>query len=136
MSYTRFVALIPTVFAPLCAYLQSQKETSDGIGFIDSTPIIVCSNKRTHSHKVFKGMAELGTTTKGWFYGFKLYLVCNHQGELISCAITPGNVDDRTPLPTMTEGMMGKLFGDKGYLSKELFEELFERRIKNSFHVN
>src|SRR5436190_15667794 len=102
LSYKRFVALIPTVFAPLCAYLQSRKATSDGIAFIDSTPIIVCHPKRIHSHKVFKGVAEIGKTTKGWFYGFKLHLICNHRGELISCYISPGNVDDRAPVPEMT----------------------------------
>jgi hypothetical protein len=39
LSYNRFIALVPTVFAPLCAYLQSQKANFDGIGFVDSTPI-------------------------------------------------------------------------------------------------
>lgn len=66
LSYNRFIALVPTIFAPLCAYLQSQKATSDGISFIDSTPIIVCHPKRIRSHKVFKGIAEIGKTTKGF----------------------------------------------------------------------
>ena len=130
LSYNRFVALIPTIFAPLCAYLQSKKATSDGIGFVDSTPIVVCHSKRIYSHKVFKGIAEIGKTTKGWFYGFKLHLICNHKGELISCRITPGNVDDRTPIPKMTKDLLGKLFGDKGYISKKLFDELFSRGLQ------
>jgi hypothetical protein len=130
LSYTRFVALIPTVFAPLCAYLQSRKASSDGISFVDSTPIVVCHPKRIHGHKVFKGIAALGKTTKGWFYGFKLHLICNHQGELISCQITPGNVDDRTPIQKMTKNLFGKLFGDKGYISKKLFDDLFSRGLQ------
>lgn len=130
MSYNRFIALVPTIFAPLCAYLQSQKATSDGIGFIDSTPIIVCHPKRIRSHKVFKGIAEIGKTTKGWFYGFKLHLICNHKGELHSCYITPGNTDDRSPVPEMTRDLLGKLFGDKGYISKKLFDELFSRGLQ------
>ena len=130
LSYNRFVALIPTIFAPLCAYLQSRKATSDGIGFIDSTPIIVCHPKRIRSHKVFKDFAEIGKTTKGWFYGFKLHLICNHKGELISCHITPGNVDDRSPVRKMSKDMHGKLFGDKGYISKRLFDELFSRGLQ------
>jgi hypothetical protein len=130
LSYKRFVALIPTVFAPLCAYLQSRRATSDGIAFIDSTPIIVCHPKRINSHKVFKGVAEIGKTTKGWFYGFKLHLICNHRGELISCHITPGNIDDRNPVPEMTKDLFGKLFGDKGYISKKIFNELFARGLQ------
>jgi hypothetical protein len=130
LSYNRFIALVPRSFAPLCAYLQSQKATSDGIGFIDSTPIVVCHPKRIHSHKVFKGIAKIGKTTKGWFYGFKLHLICNHKGELISCHLTPGNVDDRAPVPKMTKDLFGKLFGDKGYISKKLFDELFSRKLQ------
>jgi Transposase DDE domain len=125
LSYNRFIALVPTVFAPLCAYLQSQKAHFYGIGFVDSTPIIVCHSKRIYGHKVFKGIAEIGKSTKGWFYGFKLHLICNHRGELVSCQITPGNVDDRSPIPEMAKDLFGKLFGDKGYISKKLFDALF-----------
>jgi hypothetical protein len=52
--------------------LQSRFAKTDGIAFIDSTPIVVCHSKRIHSHKVFKEIAAIGKTTKGWFYGFKL----------------------------------------------------------------
>ena len=129
LSYNRFIALVPSVFAPLCAYLQSRKASSTGIGFVDSTPIM-CHPKRIYGHKVFKGIAEIGKTTKGWFYGFKLHLVCNHRGELVACQITPGNIDDRTPIPEMTSNLFGKLFGDKGYISKKLFEDLFSRGLQ------
>ncbi len=44
--------------------------------------------------------------------------------------LTPGNVDDRKPLPQMTKDLFGKLFGDKGYLSQALFEELYERGLE------
>jgi len=47
-------------------------------------------------------------------YGFKLHLVCNDKGELLSFCLTPGNVDDRDPqtLKTLTKKLFGKLFGD------------------------
>jgi len=85
LSYTRFVALIPRLFVPLCAFLQTLRASYDGIGFIDSTPIAVCHNKRTASHRVFQGLAKLGKTTKGWFYGFKLHLICNSRAEFCIC---------------------------------------------------
>ena len=66
----------------------------------------------------------------GWFYGFKLHLIVNEQGELLAVHLTPGDVDDRMPLPEMTKGLFGKLFGDKGYLSQALFEQLFERGLE------
>lgn len=127
ISYTRFVARIPRIFVPLCAFLQSIRAEFDGIGFIDSTSIAVCNNKRISSHTVFRDFAQLGKTTKGWFYGFKLHLVCNSQGELCACRITPGNCDDRKPVEQMTMNMFGKLFGDKGYIDQSLNQTLIER---------
>ena len=34
----------------------------------------------------------------GWFYGFKLHLICSEKGEILNFMLTPGNVDDREPL--------------------------------------
>jgi len=55
-----------------------------GISFIDSTPLRVCHIRREHSHKVFKGMATKGQCSIGWFFGFKLHIVINDKGEIIS----------------------------------------------------
>ena len=66
----------------------------------------------------------------GWFYGFKLHLIVNEQGELLTLHLTPGNVDDRKPLEEMTQNLFGKLFGDKGYISQALFQTLFERGLE------
>ena len=95
-----------------------------GISFIDSTPLTVCHNKRISRHRVFEGFAERGKTTMGWFYGFKLHLIINHDGEIIACALTPGNIADRVPLPKIIQRVFGKLFGDKGYLSQTLRDDL------------
>jgi hypothetical protein len=62
----------------------------------------------------------------GWFYGFKLHLVANDRGELLACHLTPGNVDDRKPVPTLAKRLFGKLFGDKGYISQQLVGQLLE----------
>ena len=63
----------------------------------------------------------------GWFFGFELHLICNEKGEILNFMITPGDVDDRKPLEykTFVEFMYGKLVGDKGYISKNLFQRLF-----------
>jgi hypothetical protein len=130
VSYNRFVELMPSALVPLGAYLQSRKGGCSGISFIDSTSLKVCHNRRIHSHKVFAGCARRGKTSVDWFYGFKLHLVTNDCGELLSIRLTPGNVDDRRPVPEMVKGMFGKLFGDKGYVSQPLFETLFEREVQ------
>ena len=60
-------------------------------------------------------MAQRGKSSTGWFYGFKLHAAINHRGELIAVRVTPGNTDDRKPVPDLTTACFGKLFGDKGY---------------------
>ena len=126
VSYPRFVALMPSVLGPLSAYLRQQYGRCTGISFIDSTTLSVCDNHRIHYHRVFSGLAERGKSSMGWFYGFKLHFVVNDCGELLACRLTPGNVDDRTPVPILCSRLFGKLFGDKGYLSQPLFEQLME----------
>lgn len=52
-------------------------------------------------------------------FGFKLHLIINDKGELLAFQLTPANVDDRVPVPDMTQDLIGKLFGDPMvYLTK------------------
>ena len=101
-----------------------------GISFIDSTSLEVCHIKRASSNRVFKGLARKGKTTKGWFYGLKLHLVINEYGELLSWVLTPGNVNDRVPIFQLLKELFGKLFGDRGYISQELADQLLEIGIQ------
>jgi hypothetical protein len=130
VSYNRFVELMPSTLVPLCGYLQSRKGECSGISFIDSTSLKVCHNRRIHSHKVFAGCARRGKTSVDWFFGFKLHLVTNDCGELLALRLTPGNTDDRQPVPEMVKGLFGKLFGDKGYISQPLFETLYNEQVQ------
>jgi hypothetical protein len=126
VSYERFVILMPSVFGPLSAYLKSLYGNCSGISFIDSTALEVCDNHRIHNHKVFKGIAERGKGSMGWFYGLKVHLAINDRGEILACQITPGNVDDRKPVPALCKRLFGKLIADRGYISQSLFEQLLE----------
>ena len=131
VSYDRFVYLIPRAVIPMFVYLQSCGiDKTTGISFIDSTALKVCHNKRIARNRVFEGFAKIGKTTMGWFYGFKLHLLINDQGGLLSYRLTAGNVDDREVVEAMSECLFGKLFGDKGYVSRILFEKLLGKGIK------
>lgn len=130
VSYSRFLELIPETSALLWAYLQTRFGECRGISFIDSTAIKVCHNRRISRHRVFQGIAGRSKTSVGWFYGFKLHLIINDLGELLAAELTPGNTDDRKPVQHLTEGLFGKLFGDKGYISQELVDELFAEGIQ------
>jgi len=133
LSYSRFLEVMPRVLVPLCGYFTHLKGKPTGISFVDSTSLKVCHNLRIPRHKVFEGIAARGKGTMGWFYGFKLHRIINHLGDILAVKLTPGNVDDRKPVPELTNNVFGKLYGDKGYISKALAGTLFE---KGEFGLN
>ncbi len=128
VSYNRFVELMQSASLQMTIFLKTCcLGVGTGIAFIDSTPIRVCKNKRIKRNRVFKDIAQVGKSTMGYFYGFKLHLVINDKGELLNFAVTQGNVDDREPLKNkrFVNKLKGKLYADKGYVSKALTELLF-----------
>lgn len=128
VSYNRFVELQKKCIIPLAILLKTCcLGKCTGISFIDSTPLRACHIKREKQHKTLKGIAQKGQCSLGWFFGFKLHLIINDKGEILDFIITQGNVDDRKPLEEMGlhKNIFGKLYGDKGYISKDLFEKLF-----------
>jgi len=129
-SYQRVVELMPRCAVPLAALFECLKGDCDGISIVDATPLAVCDNKRIPRHKVFKGKAERGKTSMGWFFGFKLHAIINSNGELVRIKLTPGNTNDRKPLPEMCKGLFGLLFADKGYVGKRLAEALHEMGVR------
>ena len=126
VSYSRFMDWIPSCLMPLCCYLKTCFGHCSGISFIDSTKLAVCHNRRISQHKVCQGVAARGKTSVGWFYGFKLHLVVNDRGELLNVMLTPGNTDDRKPVLDLLSGLAGKVFADKGYVKKELAQQLLK----------
>jgi hypothetical protein len=125
-SYQRFVDWIPSTLMPLCVYLKHCFGPCSGISFIDATALKVCHNRRINQHQVFSKLAARGKTSVDWFYGFKLHLVVNEQGELLNITLTPGNTDDRKPVPDLLAGLFGKVFADRGYVSKKLARQMLQ----------
>ena len=128
VSYNRFTEIQQKALGPMICFLQiCCLGECTGISFVDSTPIRVCHIKREKQHKTFKGLATKGQCSIGWFFGFKLHIIINDKGEILSFMLTPANTDDRSPLENKRfhEKVFGKLFGDKGYIGQNLFEKLF-----------
>jgi len=129
-SYNRFVELMAEVLNPLTAFMHSRCGKSDGITFVDSTPLCVCKNIRIPRHKTFADHAGRSKSSTGWFYGFKLHFTVNDCGDILSFCLTRGNVDDRIPVPYLVKDLIGKLFGDRGYISKKLTKLLATQDIE------
>lgn len=128
VSYERFNQTQSRIMIPMILFLQTNAlGASRGVNFIDSTPLRVCHIKREKQHKTFKNIASKGKSTMGWFYGFKLHLIINDQGELLSFYLSKANVDDRNlkVLSSLTQNIFGKLYGDRGYISQKLADFLW-----------
>jgi len=130
VSYSRFVSLIKTILVPLYFFLNCFTGEKTGIYFVDSTLLKACHIKREKQNRVFKGIAEKSKSTMGWFFGFKLHLVINDKGEIMAFKLTKGNVDDRKPVPDLVKNLIGKLIGDKGYISSNLFAKLYQQGLQ------
>jgi len=138
VSYNRFVELLQSTALPMTLFLKTCcLGDCTGISFGDSTPIRVCKNKRIPRHKVFEGLAQRGKSSMGYFFGFKLHLIINDKGEILNFLLTPGNTDDREPLKDkkFLERIKGKLYADKGYVSKKLTEVLFVDGLHLITHI-
>lgn len=53
-------------------------------------------------------------------------IVVNELGELLNVTLTPGNIDDRQPVPDLLSHLFGKIFADRGYVSQKLASQLLE----------
>ena len=129
-SYQRFTELMSRAIFPLTLFTQLKCGKKTGIYYIDGSCLPVCHIKRSKRNKVFKEVAEYGRTSVGWFFGLKIHVVINHHGELMAFKITRGNVHDASAAGSLLSSLEGLAFGDKGYIGKKLFDELFKSGLK------
>ena len=132
-NYGNFNALMnqatPYVIFLLQWICYCHQSAGGGLYFMDSTPMKVCENKRIFDHKVCEDMAQRGKSSMGWFFGFKLHVVCDSLGRLVSLLITPGNTDDRKFALKLLKGLRGLCVADAGYVSKKLMQELYQQGL-------
>lgn len=134
VSYNRFIELRKTIVMPILIFLCTRKLSAcTGISFVDSFKLEACNIKRSSSHKTLKSIAKKGKTSMGWFYGMKVHIVINHYGEIITFYISSGNIADNNEvvLFKLTKKILGKLFGDKGYMvNPKRWAEFYENGIQ------
>jgi len=107
---------------------------ADKTAFIDSTTVSVCKTWNVSSHKVTKGYASWGKTTRGWNYGFKLHASCDREGRLVGLVFSTGSTSDSKMAEAVTEGFKGTVVGDAGYiLRQEVFQRLLDKHVHMLF---
>ena len=132
VSYNRMIELKNNYNDVVAAFIKyNTLNQCTGVSYIDSTPLKVCRNERRFQHKVFSNIAKSSKTSMGWFFGLKLHIVINERGELLSFVLSQANIVDNNAsvVGALTKNIVGKLFGDRGYISQKLTNNLREKGI-------
>ena len=131
LSYSRTNCLRCKVYQLLEALFGFNlgKPTADNL--IDSTRIPTTKRHRGKRKRKMLTKANFGYTWSGYYFGFKLHLIINSFGEIIRTEITPAKISDVSQVKKMCQGMTGNLYGDRGYVGKDLREE-----VENEFGVH
>ena len=138
VTYERINQTQKKLIIPIILFLKQRcLGHSRGVNFVDSTTIKVCHIKRERQHKTFRNIASKGKGTMGWFFGFKLHLIINDKGEVLSFYLSKANVDDRNlkVINCLVKDIFGKLFGDRGYISKTLADYLWNDGISLIYKI-
>lgn len=100
---------------------------------IDSFPLTTSKFGRAYFSKLFKGIASYGycASKKEKYFGFKVHVITDLDGNPYDYVLTPANVDDRDAVFELSELVdIDILFGDKGYVGKFINELKKEKGIK------
>ncbi|MBF7693835.1 IS982 family transposase, partial [Acinetobacter sp. FNA3] len=92
--------------------------------WIDSTTLPVCKNQRIARHKSLSDIATRGKGSMGWFFGCKLHVAMNADGDMVSTTLSNGHVADIKMVEELVKGLKATIYADRGYISHDLKEKL------------
>ena len=126
--FNRLVNSLMTVIRAIRRNLMKFQHTTYKI--IDSFPLTTSKFGRAFFSKLFKGIASYGycASKKEKYFGFKVHVITDLNGNPYDYVLTPANVDDREAVFELAELVaIDILFGDKGYVG-QFIEELREEK--------
>src|SRR3990167_10949521 len=77
------------------------------VKYTDSTDIPVCLKKNADEHKTMADLASFGRSSKGWFYGLKMTLTRDAEGEMLAVRFTSANATDREIFRKINKDIFG-----------------------------
>ncbi len=123
VNMNRFATLAGIMLA---LFLSANRKHDDcPVKHTDSTDVPVCSVRKAKHHKTMAIVSGWGKTGKGWFYGLKLHITTDLKRKMLALRFTSGNVNDRSVVMKLNQGLFGIFVGDAGYLSAKLAEEFY-----------
>ncbi len=104
--------------------MRRHKQYQHLVKYTDATDIPVCLKKNADSHKTMAGIAELGRSAKGWFFGLKLTITRDYEGRLLGLKFTRANANDRDIFREINQDIFGIIVADAGYVSAQLEKDM------------
>lgn len=127
-SYKTFVVSVNRVASLtlrlLALHLRFNKQTQHLVKYTDATDIPVCLKKNMEDHQTMAGLAGLGRSTKGWFYGLKMSITRDHDGRLLAIRFTDPGANDRQIFRDINKEIYGIIVADAGYVSSQLEKDM------------
>ncbi len=112
---------------PLVVYLRTGcLGHCTGISFIASPSLAVRLNQPIHPHNLFAGLASLAKPLLAGFFGFKLHLVVNDRGEILSSAFRPATWMTANQFCDWPSNCLASSSAIKGMLPQPLKQSLRE----------
>lgn len=127
-SYKTFVVSVNAA-ATLCGrilllIMRLGRREQHLVKYTDATDIPVCLKKNGDSHKTMAAFAELGRSSKGWYFGLKLTITRDADGRLLAVRFTGANANDRDICRRINKDIYGIIVMDAGYVSKQLEKDM------------
>ena len=94
------------------------------VKYTDSTDIPVCLKKNADEHRTMAGLASLGRSSKGWFYGLRMTLTRDFEGRMLGVKFSTATANDRDTFREVNKDIFGIIVSDAGYVSKKLEDDM------------
>lgn len=131
-SYGQWLARLHAlsgVVGQLLEYFGEQAATAARYYWLDSKPLPVCKPIRHGRVRLLRDEgAYFGKGSTGWFFGFKLHVLAQESGAILTAVLTPGNWADAEVAPALVAVLhrgtaTGVCLGDVAYQGEDLFQE-------------
>jgi transposase len=94
------------------------------VKYTDATDLPVCLRKNADSHKTMRGFADFARSSKGWYYGVKMTMTRDADGNILGLRFTAPNKNDRDIFRSINKDIEGIIIADAGYVSKQLEKDM------------
>lgn len=129
--FNRLVNSLMTVIRAIRRHFMKFKHSVYKI--VDSFPLTISKFGRAFFSKLFKGIASYGycASKKEKYFGFKVHVVTDLNGNPYDYVLTSANVDDREAVFELADLVeIDILFGDKGYVGNFAEDLRQEKGVK------